>query len=244
MRLPTVSVESHGGITDMPKKPGGSRRRILSLRVARNVRQRMNGVDLLAQLPDGIAALGVFDPQHRNVLDKLALGNEGARQQGRAALPQMRDDDVAFFIEEIERVLRPSGHLMLWIDKFCLAEGHHRRWMRRARSLKVVDVIAWNKLRPGMGRRARCQTEYLVVAQKEPLRAKDIWTDHSIPDSWQEHHDRALHPHAKPHQLTARLIRAVTERGDLVVDPCAGGYGVLDACLATGREFVGCDLMG
>lgn len=228
----------------MRAKRRSGNRRALSLKIPRNVRQRMNGVELFERLPDGIAALVICDPQYRNVLDKLKFGNEGARQQGRARLPQMTDDDVAYFVEEAARVLRPSGHLALWIDKFCLASGAFRKWSRRANALEVVDLIAWNKLRPGMGRRARCQTEFCVIFQKLPTRAKDVWTDHAIPDSWLEYADREVHPHAKPVELTRRLIRAVTKRGDLVVDPCAGGYGVLDACILTGREFVGCDLTG
>ena len=35
-----------------------------------------------------------FDPQHRGVLDKLAYGNEGARQKGRVGLPAMTSDYI------------------------------------------------------------------------------------------------------------------------------------------------------
>jgi site-specific DNA-methyltransferase (adenine-specific) len=38
------------------------------------------------------------------------------------------------------------------------------------------------------------------------------------------------------------LIGAVTLPGDLVVDPAAGGFGVLQAARSLGREFVGCDI--
>ena len=207
-----------------------------------NEPQKMNGIELLAALPDRYAKLAFFDPQYRHVLDKLDFGNEGERQKERANLPQMSDDDIAFFVEELNRVLKPSGHLMLWIDKFLMVEGSWRRWLRRVPRFRTVDAIAWNKLRPGMGRRARCQTEYLIVIQKEPTEAKTSWTDHGIPDSWSEMHDRSIHPHAKPYVLTERLIRSTTKRGDIVVDPAAGAYGVLTACRASGRTFVGCDL--
>ena len=69
----------------------------------------MNGVMLLKSLKDGEAAFAHFDPQYRGVLDQLDFGNEGSRQKERAKLPQMSDDDVSFFVEQIERVLRPSG---------------------------------------------------------------------------------------------------------------------------------------
>lgn len=229
----------------MKTRRRGGDRRLLSLRgVTINTRQRMNGVDMLEALPDRIASLVILDPQYRTVLDKLGFGNEGARQKGRAALPQMTDSDITFFVSEAARILRPSGHLALWMDKFTLVEGVYRRWLRRASSLEVVDMISWNKLRPGMGFRSRAQTEFVVIAQKVPIRAKGVWTDHGISDAWSEHHDRDVHTHCKPFRLTDRLIRAVTTRDDLVVDPCAGGYGVLDACQQSGRIFMGCDLNG
>jgi site-specific DNA-methyltransferase (adenine-specific) len=229
---------------NMSAKRGGFDRRLLSLQgVERNARQRIDAVELLSRIPDRIATMFFFDPQYRAVLDKLAFGNEGERQQGRAALKSMSDGDIAFVIEEAGRVLNPSGHLLLWMDKFSLASGHWRRWVRHAPQLEIVDLISWNKMRPGMGRRTRCQTEFLIILQKVPLRAKDIWTDHRLTDFWTESSDRGIHAHAKPYQLTERLIRAATQRGDLVIDPCAGGYGVLEACRASGREFIGGDLI-
>lgn len=228
----------------MSAKRGGFDRRLLSLTgIERNARQRMDAVELLERIPNRIATLFFYDPQYRAVLDKMAFGNEGARQVGRAKLPAQSDSDISFVIEEAQRVLKPSAHLALWMDKFSLASGHWHRWTRRSPQLEIVDLIAWNKLRPGMGRRARCVTEYLAILQKKPTRALDVWTDHRIPDSWPESSDRRIHPHAKPHVLTERLIRAVTVRGDLVVDPCAGGYGVLEACQLSGREFIGGDLI-
>lgn len=226
------------------RKRGGFDRRLLSLQgINRNARQKMDAVEMLSRLPAHIAELFVFDPQYRTGLDQLKFGNEGSRQKARYALPQMRDDTISFIVEEAQRVLRPSRHLFLWVDKFSIGSGQHLKYLRRARHLRVVDLIAWNKMSIGMGRRARCVTEYLIVAQKEPIAAKGFWTDHGIRDSWSEAKNGDLHTHAKPHVLTERLIRAATHRGDLVVDPCAGGYGVLEACRASGREFIGCDLI-
>lgn len=211
--------------------------------VARNVRQKMSGYAMLKLIDDGSAALVMFDPQYRAVLDHLEYGNEGARQKARANLPQMSDRMIRLFVEEIERVLRPSGHLAMWFDKFAIGEGLHVRYFDRAPLLKTVDLLCWNTLRFGMGARLRRATEYLLISQKKPHRAVGVWTDHAIRDCWPETSDRSLHAHAKPYQLIERLIRATTKRGDLVVDPCAGSYLVLDACKAAGREFAGCDIL-
>lgn len=208
-----------------------------------NARQKMDGLHLLRTLDDGTAALVNFDPQYRNVLDKLKYGNEGkGRQKRRAGLAAMSNDQIREWLTEIGRVLAPSGHCLLWCDKFILAEGKHLEW--GTPELHRVDLIAWHKERMGMGRRSRGVLEYLLVLQKAPIRAKDTWTDHGIPDGYPERVDRSIHPHAKPLGLTSRLIRAVTMPGDLVVDPCAGSYVVLQACIATKRQFVGCDIKG
>jgi DNA modification methylase len=50
------------------------------------------------------------------------------------------------------------------------------------------------------------------------------------------------HPHQKPKELIKVLIEATTSKGDLIVDPCAGSFVVLEVCQETGREFMGCDL--
>lgn len=227
----------------MKQKPRG-RGRLLSLPgILVNARQKMNGVELLEALPDKCASLVFLDPQYRAILDKQKYGNEGERQKGRAKLPQMSDSDIAFFIEEIERILRPSGHIALWVDKFTVGEGHHHRWFRRTKTLRRVDLFHWDKTSFGMGARFRGQSEYTVLVQKEPFRAKGIFVDRGFPDTLPEAVDQARHPHSKPAGIQLRMIKALTKRGDLVVDPCAGGYGVLDACQTSARQFVGCDLV-
>ena len=209
-----------------------------------NARQRMDGITLLRQLGDEAARAAFLDPQYRGVLDRQAYGNEGARQGARSRLPQMSESTVADFVREIGRVLARRGHMGLWFDKFSVAEGVHLRILTAAPDLQLVDLIHWNKLTFGMGARTRGVSEYLVIAQRRPTMARGIWHDHGVRDSWPEKVPRGGHPHAKPPGLTKRLIECVTRPGDLVVDPAAGGYGVLRACRETGREFLGCDIRG
>jgi site-specific DNA-methyltransferase (adenine-specific) len=215
------------------------------LKPQRNCRQRMDGYRMLRSLDDECARLAVVDPQYRGVLDKLNFGNEGeSRQKARADLPQMTDNDIALFVEQIERVLKPSGYLAMWTDKFSIASGHHLRYFRFCSWMRTVDLLCWETKRFGMGRRFRSATEYLLILQKEPGGAKETWHNNSIRDFWSEKSDRDAHVHAKPFELTKTLILATTKRGDLVVDPCAGSYIVLRACREIGREFLGCDLLG
>jgi site-specific DNA-methyltransferase (adenine-specific) len=198
--------------------------------VVRNIAQQGDALALLCALPHACTPLAFLDPQHRAVLDKLKFGNEGTRQQGHAALPAMTEKYIDAVCVELVRVLTPSGYLMRWIDTYCLAD------------LKPVDLIAWDSLRPGMGKRTRRRGDYLIVLQKPPIKARATWRDHSIPNRWAEKVDRKLHPHIKPIGLIARLIGATTQPGDMIIDPAAGSFIVMKAAHQLGRQFIGCDL--
>lgn len=199
----------------------------------------LDGIKLLSMIPNDTICLTFFDPQYRGVMDHLSYGNEGSRQKGRALLPQMPEETIIEFIAGINRVLSPSGHLMLWVDKFHLVQGV-LHWFKGT-TLSVVDMITWDKARIGMGYRTRRRSEYLIVLQKEPKRAKGCWTVHDIPDVWMEKVGRE-HPHCKPIQLQAALIGATSKTGDVILDPAAGSYSVMAAAHSVGRKFIGCDL--
>lgn len=208
-------------------------------------KQKMDGLKLLEKLESDSIPLVFFDPQYRSILDKQAYGNEGkGRGKERSELPQMTDKIIKQFLEEIERVLIPGGHLMLWVDKYIVCSGIHS--LMEGRGLQLVDMITWNKMRMGMGYRTRRYSEYLVIFQKLPVRAKGVWQVHDIPDVWTEKIENGdkNHTHAKPVELQKRLIKAVTNKSDIVVDPSAGGYSVLKASLAMERHFIGCDILG
>src|SRR6185436_14225956 len=172
-----------------------------------DTRNECDGLLLLKKLPNNAIPLAFFDPQYRGVLDKLRYGNEGQRQRGRATLTQMSLETIREFLQELARVIIPSGHVMLWVDKFHFVDGI-KPWIADL-PMSTVDAMTWDKGRMGMGYRTRRRAEYLLVLQKEPTRAKGVWTAHDIPDIWLEKVEKK-HPHAKPELLHAALIEATT----------------------------------
>ena len=208
-----------------------------------DTRLRMEGLDFLSKLPDDAIPVAFLDPQYRGILDKMSYGNEGEnRGKARTSLLQMDAKVIGKFIRAVDRTLIPSGHLFLWMDKYRLCTGF-ANWLNGTR-LDVVDMITWDKGRMGMGYRSRRQSEHLVVLQKQPRRAKGVWRVHNIRDVWYERVERGIHTHRKPVKLQATLIEAVTNPNDVVIDPAAGSFSVMEACQMRGRRFLGCDIEG
>lgn len=206
-----------------------------------NHKNLADGLKLLDSINDKTIATAFFDPQYRGVPDKLRYGNEGkGRGKARCVLPQMDERTIVSFIYGIDRVLKDSGHLLLWVDKFHLCQGV-RRWIDGT-DLNLVDMIVWEKGKIGMGYRSRRKSEYLMICQKNPVKAKACWTDHSIPDVWAEAKP-SIHPHSKPIELQRRLIAATTNEGNVVLDPASGGFSVFEACKSLDRDFVGGDVL-
>ena len=203
----------------------------------------MDGLDFLSLLPASTIPVAFLDPQYRGVLEKLSYGNEGkARGKRRCALEQMPEDVIANFVRCIDRALIPSGHMFLWVDKYHLCQGV-RHWLDGT-SLDIVDLVTWDKGTFGMGYRTRRRSEYCVVLQKQPRRAKGVWKIHTIPDVVQESASQREHPHTKPVDLQGELMAAVSHEGDFVIDPAAGSFSVLQAAKNRRRTFLGCDLNG
>lgn len=233
-RYECSGIKENGGVSHILK---ANNRNIII-----NAKNKVNGLDLLDCIKENSVKTVFFDPQYRGVLDKLSYGNEGKKRgKARSGLPQMTNEIILAFISKIEKILVSSGYLFLWVDKFHLVEGVSS-WVVNAPKLSPVDMITWNKERIGMGYRTRRQSEYLVVIQKEPKRAKSTWSIHNIPDVWSEKVNKE-HPHSKPIGLQSKLIEATTVEGDAVCDPASGGYSVLECCKRLNRTFIGCDLV-
>lgn len=208
-----------------------------------NTRLKMDGLKFLSKIPADAIPVAFFDPQYRGVLDKLAYGNEGKkRSKRRASLEQMSEVAIGQFLVAIDRVLMPSGHLFLWVDKFHVCQGV-RGWLDGTR-LDIVDLVTWDKGTMGMGYRTRRRAEYCVVLQREPRKAKGVWKIHNLTDVIREAASQKDHPHTKPVDLQGDLMCAVSHEGDFVIDPAAGSFSVMEACKNRHRTFLGCDLNG
>lgn len=202
-----------------------------------------SGLKLLKALPDDAVKTAFFDPQYPGgVKNWKKQRGRTSIQKRRAELKQMSEATIAKFFRELSRVITPSGHVFLWLDNYHVRNGIGH-WLVDT-DFESVDMITWKKNGLGLGWRARSTAEFLIVLQKKPKRVAGCWSRRDIPSVWEEKVDAKSHVHAKPMELQKALIDATTQPGDLVLDPCAGSFSVMDAALALGRRFIGCDLDG
>ncbi len=203
-----------------------------------------NGITLLRTLPDNAIKTAFFDPQYPGGVKNWTTLRESKSviHKRRAELHQMSEATIAKFFRELSRVVAPSGHVFLWVDNFHVRNGIGQ-WLEGT-EFETVDMITWHKNKMGLGHRSRSSAEFVMVLQKKPKRVKGCWSRRDIRSVWEEKVNAKSHTHAKPMELQKALIDATTQPGDLVLDPCAGSFSVMDAALETGRHFIGCDLDG
>ena len=96
----------------------------------------------------------------------------------------------------------------------------------------------------GLGNWLRSNAEFCFLIQKYPQKGK-VFKNRSFGNVWEENVlpvSKRKHPHQKPRELIKALILATTNEKDLIIDPCAGSFVVLEVCQELKREFLGCDL--
>ena len=114
------------------------------------------------------------------------------------------------------------------------------RWNQPYEPLAASTLATWgtNKQRAVIeadGRRARSST---TEEASKGVPMGDVWEIVVIAPVSKE---RTGYPSQKPEALLDRLIRALSDPGDVVLDPYMGSGTTLAAAAKAGRTFVGCD---
>ena len=201
-----------------------------------NTKQQGEALELLSNLENNSVSLVFFDPQYEPVKNVLSVNYP---------LYSQSDYQILRILEQIERVLKPSAFCLLWVNKTLLGNDRVPLWLLKTPSLKIVDCLVWHKKNYlGLGNWLRSNAEFCFLIQKRPQKGK-LFKNRNFGNVWEESVVKVSerkHPHQKPKQLIKTLIEATTNERDLVVDPCAGSFIVLEVCQELNWEFLGCDL--
>jgi len=201
-----------------------------------NTRQPGEALELLTNLENNSVSLVFLDPQY-----------EPVRQVLRTDYPLYSQSDyqILRILGQIERTLKPSAFCLLWVNKTLLGNDRVPLWLLKTPSLKIVDCLVWHKKNYlGLGNWLRSNAEFCFLIQKSPQTGK-VFKNRSFGNVWEENivpPGKRQHPHQKPKELLKALIEATTNEGELIVDPCAGSFVVLEICQELNRKFLGCDL--
>lgn len=145
--------------------------------------------------------------------------------------------DLQTFIDETIRITKGSIYV------FCSTEqvSHLRGEYAKAGLSTRLGIWEKNNPAPVHGDKFWLSSiECCVFARK----SKSTFNEHCSSSVWREAIETKLkyHPTPKPVKLMARLIKASTNRGDTVFDPCMGSGATGLASKVTGRNYIGCDL--
>jgi len=201
-----------------------------------NTKQSEEALELLTNLENNSVSLVFLDPQYEPVRNVLSTNYP---------LYSQTDYQILRILEQIERVLKPSSFCLLWVNKTLLGNDRIPLWLLKTPALKIVDFLVWHKKNTlGLGNWLRSNAEFCFLIQKFPQSGK-LFKNRSFGNVWEENVlpiSKRKHPHQKPRELIKALIEATTNEKDLIIDPCAGSFIVLEICQELKREFLGCDL--
>lgn len=184
-------------------------------------------VKLLRDIPSGKIDLVVTDPPY--------ITNYKSRD-GRSVANDNTEAWLKPAFAQIGRVMKP--------DSFCVSfYGWHKvdKFMEawRGAGLYPVGHIVWIKSYASKKAKVAYRHESAYLLAKGRPEPKEIIDDVL---EWKYSGD-TLHPTQKPVSALEPLIRAFSERGDMVLDPFCGSGSTLVAAKRLGRRCIGIDLV-
>lgn len=187
----------------------------------------MDCIEGMKQLPDESVDLVVADPPYG--INYFS----GRYKNGNPHLPIVNDDVLFIPVDELWRVLKPTGCMFIFYSQ-----------KKPLIDERVKNVIVWVKNNWTAGDLyADFGNQYELIAympkdgfKLHSKRYSNVWGFNRISA------DNLLHPTQKPEAIVRRLIETATKEGDLVLDPFVGSGTTAVACKQLNRRFIGFEI--
>lgn len=173
-------------------------------------------------------------------LERIARIKPGTVQAVITDIPYVKPflPEIPALAAMVSRVLVDGGVFATYSGQYYLPEilrefGKHLTWGWAAATVwKGRANIVWS-------RSALSKWKPILIFTKGKWRKRKLWEDVFRA----ERCEKRWHEWEQPLREAERLVRTFTRTGDLVLDPCSGGFTVAAACYRTGRRFIGCDIV-
>ena len=173
-------------------------------------------------------------------LERLARIRPGTIQAVVTDIPYVKAflPEIPALAAMVSRVLVDGGVFVTYSGQYYLPEvllefSRHLTWRWAAATVwKGRANFVWPC-------RVRSKWKPILIYTKGKWRKRRLWDDVFRADGF----EKKWHKWQQPQLEAERLVRTFTQPGDLVLDPCGGGFTVAAACYRTGRRFIGCDIV-
>jgi hypothetical protein len=208
------------------------------LRLIRNVKRRADDVARAVQSPKSDDDIQIHHCPFQN-LEQVAGIKPDSVPLICTDIPYTNDfieqiEDLAAFAE---RVLVPGGTFVAYLgqhrfnEKLPLLDKHLRfQWLATS---------AWEGPGNDVARlRLISKSLPIVVYSKGRWKPVGKWIDMLLTND----REKDWHPWQRPLAEIEKFVCFHSRPGDLVVDPCGGGFTTAIACIKNHRRFIGCDI--
>lgn len=179
-----------------------------------------------------------------------------------AVWDKFSNDDYMIFtkawLSELTRVIKPNGNIIIF--------GSYHNIYKIGSILhdldrKIINSIVWFKRNafPNVTQRMLCEsTEHIIWAANETQKKAKNWVFNykdmkeinggvqmrnvwNIPMTPRSEKKFGKHPSQKPLEVLSRLIRGMTNKGDMIIDPFMGSGTLPVVAQLLGRHYIGID---
>lgn len=194
-------------------------------------------LDLLARMEEGCIDLLVTDPPYKTI----SGGDSGNRPKGmlsgnRKLFKHQSDIEIHDWMPLVFKVLKEESHAYIFTNSLNLKEMLDES---EKAGFQLHNILVWekNNCTPSQFYMKNC--EYVLFLRK----GKAKWIN-NIGASKTVHQfnnilGKKTHPCEKPVDLLRFYIENSSKEGDMVLDPFMGTGSCGEACVKTGRRFLG-----
>ena len=200
-------------------------------------------MEALNGIPDACISAVIIDPPFSGNVSKSKAGEDGRFQNSHIMFDDMTERAFYKFVKpillECYRVLAEGGHI------YCFSDWKQLRNMMdcvELSSLKICNLVCWDKMSFGLGAGYRRQEEYIIVGSKGLPKTFNLKNVGTVLKFKRVSTNSRQHPHEKPVDLIECLIDNSTFTGETVLDCFMGSGSTGVAAINKGRKFIGMEI--